>query len=183
MIAKAFCSFVGLNISHIKDKDQMMYSVLFFFCFFFLLNHKRPRSRAVVLSQRRSSPPGDIGQHLEAFFWLSRQKWTGVAAVVWCPEGRGDANHPIMRRRAPHNKELSGLKCQSCRAWESPMLIKAVISTIYSIHYSLLSDDHGLPLFLPQCHSFSVHIKYFISNLSSPLNILPRIKNYFVYIF
>lgn len=73
MIAKAFCSFVGLNISHIKDKDQMMYSGFLFFVFF-LLNHKRPRSRAVVLSQRRSSPPGDIGQHPEAFFWLSRQK-------------------------------------------------------------------------------------------------------------
>lgn len=62
VIAKAFCSFLGLNISHIKDKDQIMYS------FFFLLNHKRPRSRAVILSPRRSSPPGDIGQHLEAIF-------------------------------------------------------------------------------------------------------------------
>lgn len=31
VIAKAFCSFVGLNISHIKDKDQIMYSFFFFF--------------------------------------------------------------------------------------------------------------------------------------------------------
>ena len=37
--------------------------------------------------------------------------WGWVSTGVWRVEGKGAANHPTVHRTAPHDNELSGLKC------------------------------------------------------------------------
>ena len=46
--------------------------------------------------------------------------WRGTTGISWV-EARDSAKHPIIHRTTPHNKELSGPRCQQC--WHRETLI------------------------------------------------------------
>ena len=48
----------------------------------------------------------------ETFLFILTNLVGKVATGIEQAEARGAAKHPIMHRTAPHNKELSGPKCQ-----------------------------------------------------------------------
>ena len=53
-------------------------------------------------------------------FWLSHSRKEGTTGIEWT-EARDATKHPTMNRKGPltPQKELSNLKCQKHRSWET----------------------------------------------------------------
>lgn len=79
------------------------------------MNDTGPKQRS--LTETIVSGRGHVATSRDTFDCYNPGKG---AIGIWLAEATDVTKHPIVLRTGPHNKELSGLKCQQCREEPDP---------------------------------------------------------------